>query len=43
MEHAGTTERAETVGRSSCGGQLSSGRRSPKMISDGCTDANGKF
>jgi hypothetical protein len=42
MEHPGTTQRGETVGGSSCGGQLSSGRGPTKMISDGCAYANGK-
>jgi hypothetical protein len=42
MEHTGTTDGRETVGGSSCSGELSSGRRSTKMIGDGCTYANRK-
>jgi hypothetical protein len=42
VEHAGTTASAEAVGGSSCGGQLSPGRSSTEMISDGCTYANRK-
>ena len=36
--HAGLTEGGETVGRSSCGNQLSPGGHSAEMISDGCPD-----
>ena len=42
MEHAGTTEGDETVGSSPCGSQLSPGRGSTEMISDGRTNANRK-
>jgi hypothetical protein len=42
MKRAGTTEGGETVGGTSCGGQLSPGGRSAQMISDGCSDANSK-
>ena len=37
MKYTGTTESGETVGGSSCGGELSPGRQSTKMISDGCS------
>jgi hypothetical protein len=40
MEHAGTTQRGETVGESTCGGQLSPGGGSTEMISDRRTDAD---
>jgi hypothetical protein len=42
MKHLGTAEDGETVGGSSGGVQLSPGRGSSEMISDGRTDANGK-
>jgi hypothetical protein len=42
VRHADTTESGETVGGSSCGGELSTGGRSAEMISDGCSDANRK-
>ena len=42
MEHAGTTRCRGTVGGSSCGGEFSPCGDSTKMISDGCSDANGK-
>jgi hypothetical protein len=42
VQDAGTTWRCETVGGSSCGGQLSPGWGSAEMISDGCTYANRK-
>jgi hypothetical protein len=40
MEHVGTTDGGQTVGGSSCGGELSPGRGSAEMISDHCSDAN---
>jgi hypothetical protein len=43
VEHTGPTEGGETVGRSSCGSQLSPGGRSTEMISDRRPDANGKI
>jgi hypothetical protein len=39
-EHAGQTEVGETVGGSSCGGELSPGGCSTEMVSDGCTYAD---
>jgi hypothetical protein len=42
VEDTGTTEGGETVGGSSCGSQLSPGKGSTEMISNGCPDANGK-
>jgi len=42
MQHGDATESGETVGGSSCRGQLSAGGGSTKMISDGCPDTNGK-
>jgi hypothetical protein len=42
MKHAGTTQAGETVGGSSGSGQLSPGRGSTEMISDGCMDADRK-
>jgi hypothetical protein len=42
MEQAGTTERDETVGGSSGGGEFRSGGGSAEVISDGRSDANGK-
>jgi hypothetical protein len=41
VKHAGTTEGGKTVGRSSCGSQLSPGGGSTEMINDGRTDTNG--
>jgi hypothetical protein len=43
VQHPGTTQRGETVGRSSGSGELSPGRGSTEMISDRRTDANGKL
>jgi hypothetical protein len=43
MEHAGTTEGGETVGRSLCGSQLSPGGRSTEMIGDRRPDTNRRF
>ena len=40
MEHAGKTGSGETVRCSSCSGELSPGRCSTEMISDGCTYTN---
>jgi hypothetical protein len=42
VQQAGTTECGQTVCGSSCGGELSPGRGSAKMISDGRSDANRK-
>jgi hypothetical protein len=42
MEHAGTTQRGETVCSSSGSGELSPGRASTEMISDGSSDTNRK-
>jgi hypothetical protein len=42
VKHASTTECGETVGGSSCGGELSSRGGAPEMISDGCTNASCK-
>jgi hypothetical protein len=42
VKHPGTTERGETMSGSSCGGQLSAGGGSTKMISDGRSHANRK-
>jgi hypothetical protein len=42
MEHAGTTQRGETVGGSSRSCELGSGGHSAEMINDGCSDADGK-
>jgi hypothetical protein len=42
MEYAGPAEGRETVGCSSCRGELRSGGGSTKMISDGCPYANRK-
>jgi hypothetical protein len=42
MEHAGPTQGGETVGGSSCGGQLSPGGGSAEMISDSRPDADRK-
>jgi hypothetical protein len=42
MKRASTTEGDQTVGGTSCGGELSPGGRSAQMISDGCSDANSK-
>jgi hypothetical protein len=42
VEHAGPTEGGETVGRASCGSELSTGGHSAEIISDGCTTANRK-
>jgi hypothetical protein len=42
VHHLGPTEGYETVGGSPGTSQLSPGRGSAEMISDGCTDANGK-
>ena len=42
VKHPGTTERGETMSGSSCGGQLSAGGGSTKMISDGRSYANRK-
>ena len=42
VEHLRTTESGETVGGSSCGGELSTGGGSAEMISDGCSYANRK-
>jgi hypothetical protein len=43
VQHAGTTVGGETVGGSSCSSELSAGGDSAEMISDGCSDANGKI
>ena len=43
MKYTGTTESGETVGGSPGGGELSSGGRSTKMISDGCSYADRKI
>jgi hypothetical protein len=43
MKHTGTTDSRETVGGSSCAGELSSGGGSIKMISDGCAYDNRKI
>jgi hypothetical protein len=42
MKDASTTEGGETVGCPSSTSQLSPGRGSAEMISDGCSDANGR-
>jgi hypothetical protein len=42
VEQLGTTDGGETVGGSSCSRELSTGRSSAEMISDGCSDADGK-
>jgi len=42
VEDTGTTQLGETVGGSSCGGELSSGWGSAEMISNGGSYANGK-
>jgi hypothetical protein len=42
VEHAGTTEGCETVGGSSCGGELSPCRGPSEMISDCRSDTNGE-
>ena len=42
MEHAGTTESGETMGRSSCSSQLSPAGCSTEMINDGRPDTNRK-
>jgi hypothetical protein len=42
VQQLGTTDGGETVGGSSCGGQLSPGRAPAEMISDSCAYANGK-
>jgi hypothetical protein len=42
MKHLGTAEGGEAVGGSSCGNQLSPSGSPSEMISDGCTNANGK-
>jgi hypothetical protein len=42
VKHTGTTHRGETVSGSSCSGELSPSGGSTKMISDGCSYANGK-
>ena len=40
VQHAGTTETSETVGRTSCSGELSPVRRSTEMISNSCSNPN---
>jgi hypothetical protein len=42
MMHTGTVECSETVGSSSCSGELGPGGGSAEMISDGCSEANRK-
>jgi hypothetical protein len=42
VKHTGTTKSGETVGGSSCGGELSSRGGAAEMISDGCTYTNCK-
>jgi len=42
MKRSGATRCGETVGGSSCGGELGPGWHPTKMISDGCTYANRK-
>jgi hypothetical protein len=42
VQHLGTTERSEAVGRSSGSSEFSTGWRSAEMISDGRSYANGK-
>jgi hypothetical protein len=42
VKHAGTTQRGEAVGCSSCSGELRPGGGSAEMISDGCPDTNRK-
>jgi hypothetical protein len=42
VKHTSPTEGGETMGGSSSSIQLSSGRGSVQMISDGCSDADGK-
>ena len=42
MQHTNATESRETVGGSSCSGELSSGGGSTKMITDCRRDANRK-
>ena len=42
VEHPGMVEGGETVGGSSCGGELSTGGGSTKVIGNGCSYANGK-
>ena len=41
-QHAGTAGRGETVGGSSCSGELGTRGGSAEMISDGRSDANGE-
>jgi hypothetical protein len=43
VKHVGTTEGGETVGGSSCGGELSTCGGSTEMISDGRSDADRKM
>jgi hypothetical protein len=42
VQHLGTTQSGQTVGGSSGSGELGSGWGSTEMISNGCTDPNGK-
>ena len=42
VKHTGTTQRGETVGSSSCGGERSRGGPSTQVIGNGCSFANGK-
>jgi hypothetical protein len=42
VKHTSMTGGGESVGRSASGSQLSTGWRSAEMISDRCTDPNGR-